>query len=66
MQVGIPVHENTNLNTFPLCVKLAAFKRSTSDLLQGAFPAIKNICPINGPVLSMFGFLEQLAIPENI
>lgn len=66
IQVGIPVHENTNLNSFPPCVKLAALKHSTSGLLRGAFPAIKNICPINGPVLSTFGFLEQLAIPENI
>jgi len=63
--VGIPVHENTNLNTFPACVKLVAFIRSTSGHLQGALPAIKNICPINGPVLSNFAFLEQLAIPES-
>lgn len=65
MQVGIPVHENTNLNTFPVCVKLVAFIQSTSGHLQGAFPAIKNICPVNGPVLPKFAFLEQLAIPEN-
>lgn len=65
MQVGIPVLENTNLNTFPVCVKLVAFIRSTSGHLQGAFPAIKNICPINGPVPSKFAFLEQLTIPEN-
>lgn len=65
MHVGIPVHENTNLNTFPVCVKLVAFICSTSGHLQGALPAIKNICPINGPALPKFAFLEQLAAPEN-
>lgn len=65
MQVGTPVQENTNLNTFPVCVKLVALVCSTSGHLQGAFPAIKNICPINGSVLPKFAFLEQPAIPEN-